>query len=83
MYLHLHVFHCSYLNLNMNIFLKTFENVEYVFHFQTNFDLHIVLNMFLMIQHYVKILYLTLTYIRLFNIVFKIYIFFIMKFFLQ
>jgi len=75
------VFHCSYLNLNMNIFLKTFEKVEYVFHFQTNFDLHIVLNMFLMIQHYVKIPYLTLTYIRLFNIVFKIYIFFIMKIF--
>jgi hypothetical protein len=47
--------HCSYLNLNMDIFLKTFEKVEFVFHFQTNFDLHIVLNMLVMIQHYVKI----------------------------
>jgi hypothetical protein len=39
----------------MDIFLKTFEKIGFVFHFQTNFDLHIVLNMFVMIQHYVKI----------------------------
>lgn len=38
-------------------FLKiTFEKVEFAFHFQTNFNLHIVSNVFVMIQHYVKFL---------------------------
>jgi hypothetical protein len=40
----------------MGFFLITFEKVEFVFYFQTNFDLHIVSNVFVMIQHYVKIL---------------------------
>jgi hypothetical protein len=35
-------------------FKITFEKVEFVFHFQTNFNLHIVSNVFVMIQHYVK-----------------------------
>jgi len=41
----------------MDIFLKTFEEIEFVFHFQTNFNSHIVLNMFvILIQYFIKAL---------------------------
>jgi len=40
----------------MDILNNVFEQVEFVFHFQTNFDLHIVANMFVIIQCYIKIL---------------------------
>jgi hypothetical protein len=40
----------------MDIFPKTFQQVVFVFHFQTNYDLHIASNMHMKIQCYVKIL---------------------------
>ncbi len=40
----------------MDIFLKAFQQVVFVVHFQTNYDLHIASNMHMKIQCYVKIL---------------------------
>jgi len=42
-------------NVNMDIFPKIIKKVVFVFHFQTNSDLHIVINMFVKFHDVVKI----------------------------
>jgi hypothetical protein len=43
-------------NVNMDIFLKIIQKIVFIFHFQTNFDLHIVINMFVKFHDVVKFL---------------------------